>query len=64
MKKILCGILAAAMLLSSVPCAFAEGNVYRDIYVDVNGSDSAAGDKASPFATLLRAIWQKQAIRS
>lgn len=55
MKKILCGILAAAMLLSSVPCAFAEGNVYRDIYVDVNGSDSAAGDKASPFATLLRA---------
>lgn len=55
MKKIWCGILATVMLLSSVPCVLAENNVYRDIYVDVNGDDSAEGDKGNPFATLTRA---------
>ena len=55
MKKIWCGILAAVMLLTSMPCVLAENNVYRDIYVDVNGNDDAAGDKGSPFATLSRA---------
>lgn len=62
MKKIWCSIIAFVLLMSSVPCAMAQNNVYKDIYVDVNGDDTANGDKVNPFATLERAQKEVQAI--
>lgn len=55
MKRILGIILALSFIISSMPCSMAEDNVYRDIYVDVNGNDDSAGSKENPFATIERA---------
>lgn len=68
MKKTIGLILSAAMLLSTVPQAFAAGetqaSAYKDIYVSPNGNDSADGSTGSPFKTLERAQQEVRAVNS